>query len=451
MVVLLAIVLPRRATRSTSLAAGTNALPRAYVAERPTDFPGSLNNPPSARSPQEIVADKVRQFARDRRRIAHAMAKRFRVDLPVEVDQFFEAVGAGRWAEHNALFERIKALRDNGQNEGLRNVFAPILEAQLVAECAHGWPAQKLLDYGNSILGSLQPGMIYVGGTDPGRGIPTLLNETSEGERHMVITQNGLADATYLQYVSFLYGDQLAALTPDETQRAFSDYLADAQRRLLHDQQFPDEPKQVRPGEDIQFIEGAESGSRSSDGKRVQVSGQVAVMAINERLLQAIMDKNPDLSFALEESFPLRSTYANAVPLGPIMELRAQDAQAAFTPERADRAVDYWESMTQQMVSDPETPAGSDPRKTYSHMAWSEGNLLADHNFTDQAEQAYRLAMQLEPGNPEAVFALSQLLAKNGRADEARQLIDQFQRSHPDLRPTSVPWVFIAPEPATHP
>jgi Flp pilus assembly protein TadD len=84
-------------------------------------------------------------------------------------------------------------------------------------------------------------------------------------------------------------------------------------------------------------------------------------------------------------------------------------------------------------------------------MAWSEGNLLADHNFTDQAEQAYRLAMQLEPGNPEAVFALSQLLAKNGRADEARQLIDQFQRSHPDLRPTSVPWVFIAPEPATHP
>jgi len=372
------------------------------------------------------------------------MAKRFKVDLPPEVDQFFEAVAGGRWTEHCALFDRIKELRDSGQYEGLRTVFGAILEAQLVAECAHGWPAQKLLDYGQSILGSLQPGMVYVGGTDPGRGIPTLLNETSEGDRHIILTQNGLADATYLQYVNFLYHDQLTTLTSEETDRAFSEYLADAQKRLLHDQQFPDEPKQVRPGEEIQFVDG-------SNGKRVQVSGQIAVMAINERLLQSIMDKNPDLSFALEESFPLRTTYGGAVPLGPIMELRAQNAQNAFTAELAAQAVDYWQAMTQQMISDPEAPAGSDPRKTYSHMAWSEANLLADHNFNDQAEQAYRLAMQLEPSNPEAVYGLSELLAKNGRMDEARQMVEQFQRAHPDLQSPPVPWVFIAPQPATHP
>jgi tetratricopeptide (TPR) repeat protein len=174
-------------------------------------------------------------------------------------------------------------------------------------------------------------------------------------------------------------------------------------------------------------------------------------MAINERLLQAIMDKNPDLSFALEESFPLRSTYADALPLGPIMELGAQNGQEAFTAEVANQALDYWQTMTQQIVADPDAPAGSDPRKTYSHMAWSEGNLLADHSYTDQAEQAYRLAMQLEPSNPEAVNALSELLAKSGRVDEARQLVDQFQRSYPDQPLAPVPWVFIAPQPATHP
>ena len=38
-----------------------------------------------------------------------------------------------------------------------------------------------------------------------------------------------------------------------------------------HDQQFPDEPKQIRPGEDITAID-----------RRLQVAGQVAVMAINE-------------------------------------------------------------------------------------------------------------------------------------------------------------------------
>src|SRR5258708_6779600 len=184
--------------------------------------------------------------------------------------------------------------------------------------------------------------MVYVGGTDPGRGIPTLLNETSDGEHHIVLTQNGLADNTYMQYVKFLYGDQMTQLTEEDSKRAFDDYLADAQKRLLHDQQFPHEPKQVRPGEEIRFMDGSDQNGSSGDSKRVQVSGQVAVMAINERLLQAIMDKNPAMSFALEESFPLQSTYSTAVPVGPIMELRVQDAQNAFTPERAAESVDYW-------------------------------------------------------------------------------------------------------------
>ena len=43
-----------------------------------------------------------------------------------------------------------------------------------VAEVAHDWPAQKLLDYGQAVLDSLRPGMVYVGGTDAGRFIPTL-------------------------------------------------------------------------------------------------------------------------------------------------------------------------------------------------------------------------------------------------------------------------------------
>ena len=43
-------------------------------------------------------------------------------------------------------------------------------------------------------------------------------------------------------------------------------------------------------------------------------------MAINDRLVQALMRKNPDLSFALEESFALSSSYAGASPLGPLLD-----------------------------------------------------------------------------------------------------------------------------------
>lgn len=122
-------------------------------------------------------------------------------------------------------------------------VWCAVLDAYGVAEQVHEWPAQALLDYGNAILDSLRPGMVYVGGTDYGRWIPTLLNETSGQEPHIVLTQNALADGRYVEYLDTLYGDRFASLTQEDSQAAFREYLADARSRLEHDEQFPDEPK----------------------------------------------------------------------------------------------------------------------------------------------------------------------------------------------------------------
>jgi len=370
----------------------------------------------------EIVTNKVHQFSRSRREIVHAIASKLKVEVPAEVERFFDAIEAGRWEEVEPL---AKALRDNLARSGeLAKLWPPIHEAWGAIQETSNWPAQKLLDYGEAVLGSLRPGMIYVGGTDSGRWIPTLLNETSEGEHHVILTQNAFADSTYVDYINFLYSDRLATLTKDDSGRAFSDYIADAHKRLQHDQQFPDEPKQIRPDEDV----------RSTDG-RVQVSGQVAVMAINERLLQALMEKNPDASFALEESYSFKNAYANATPLGPIMELRVQDEQSALTAERAAQSLDYWRNTAQQLLSDPETPDTSDARKAYSHMAMAQANLFAEHNYSAEAEQAYRVASELSPSYFEPVDQLSKLLLRTGRADEARQLRDNFARNHPDQRP----------------
>jgi hypothetical protein len=373
-----------------------------------------------AQTPEAIVAGKVAQFTQDRLRIARAMAERFKVSVAPDVERFFQDAAAGRWDEMNADFKALRDRRQGGNGEDLVAIWGPILETQLVSECVHDWPPQKLLDYGDATLGSLRPDMVYVGGTDPGRGIPTLLNETSDGERHIVITQNGLADASYLQYLGFLYGDRAATLTPEDSQRAFQDYIADAQKRLAHDQQFPDEPKQIRPGEDIQMVD-----------NRIQVSGQVAVMGINEKLLRMFMDKNPNLSFALEESFPLKSTYPNAMPLGPLMELGVPDVQNTFTRDTAGQAVAYWRDMAQQILSDATAVADSPDRLAYAKMAAGQAALLADHQYAAEAEQAYRVAMQISPANPEVIYGLGQLLANTGRADEARQLVAEFERAHP--------------------
>jgi hypothetical protein len=320
-----------------------------------------------------------------------------------------------------------------------------VLETYGAAEQAHDWPAQKLLDYGESILASLRPGMVYVGGTDEGRFIPTLLNETSETEPHIVLTQNALADGRYLEYVRSTYGDRFTAPTDEDSQHAFAEYTADAQKRLEHDQNFPNEPKQLRQNEKVEMVDG-----------KVQVSGQVAVMAINEKILQTIQQKNPDLSFALQESWPFKGTYNDAVPLGPIMELRAEGGAKAFTAERAAQDLDYWRSTAEQLIADPEVSDSTVALKSYSHNATAAANLLAAHNFTDQAEQTFRISSQLWPGNPEPVAALSELLNKNGRVEEAQKLFADFIAKNPEQRSaleslrwkaTSAP---LAPEASLH-
>ena len=72
--------------------------------------------------------------------------------------------------------------------------------------------------------------------------------------------------------------------------------------------------------------------------------------------------------------------------------------------------------------------------KSYSHDAVSTANLLAAHGFYSEAEQAYRLATQLWPGNPESIGGLAELLASGGREDEAGQILEDFARKYPDQR-----------------
>ena len=372
---------------------------------------------------EEIVASKVKQFAKSRREILHALAQKLDVGVPEDVQRFFNALEAGQWEDIEAQFKRlVEHKRADGGNEDLARLWGPILDAYGAAEQAHLWPAQKLLDYGNAVLGSLRPGMIYVGGTDEGRWIPTLLNDTSDGERHVILTQNALADQSYLKYLEFLHGDQIAALTRTDSERAFSDYLSDARKRFEHDQQFPDEPKQLRPGEDVRFDE----------NNKIQVSGQVAVMAINEKLLQILMEKNPDRPFALQESFPFKSTYADAVPLGPIMELRANEPQNAYTAERAAQMVDYWQTTAQRLLSEPDAQSSPDILSSFAVLAVSQGNLLADHKFSAEAEQAYRVAATLAPSNPEAVLNYANLLVDQKRPGEAIPVLETALATAPD-------------------
>ncbi|HEY3863088.1 MAG TPA: tetratricopeptide repeat protein [Verrucomicrobiae bacterium] len=367
------------------------------------------------RTAQEIVAARLKKFGARRRALVDRLAEHYKIKTLPDAGRFFDAMDAGDWDETLRLFRSLRSDLDGPDATDLRKYWRAILEAYGAAEQAHMWPAQQFLDYGNGILNALKPGMVYVGGTDPGCFICTMMNETTEGEEHLTLTQNALADSNYLAYLTALYGSGLNVPTEEDEQAAFNKYVTDATARLQHDRQFPDEPKQVLPGEDIAITDG-----------HTGVSGQVAVMSINNLVMQTLLQKNPDLSFAMEESFPLQSSYAGAAPLGPVFELRAEDP---MTEDMASQAVNYWQSEAQNLQAAGET---SDPvLRSYSHDANSEGNLLANSAYPVEAGQAYQTALSIYPGSVEAITGLTRLLAGQGQFDQAGQALDAFLQKNP--------------------
>jgi hypothetical protein len=399
----------------------SNSRPYAHaVSPRRMD---SFDRAQPRESAAQIVARKATQFARSRREVLYAIARQKKVAVPPEVEQFFDAAEAGDWDQVHALFNKMQIERRSQPHAAeLDQLWAPILTTLNALQQVHLWPPEQYLDYGNAILDSLRPGMVYVGGTDPGRGIPELLSDTADGEKHIVITQNGLADATYLEYLRFQYGDRLALPSTAEAQSARADYVADYQKRLAHDQQFPDEPKQVLPGE--------QAGNVDDFGNWTGIS----IMSVNERIMQMILQANPNLAFGLEESFPLKSTYAGASTLGPILELRAEDNQNALTQDTDAQSIAYWQSATQQLLSDPAAADSPEWLKAYGKMADAQANLFAAHGLPVQAEQAFQLSLQISPGQPESVFGYITLLVGQNRAQDALAVAQTAAQLNPGNR-----------------
>jgi tetratricopeptide (TPR) repeat protein len=128
--------------------------------------------------------------------------------------------------------------------------------------------------------------------------------------------------------------------TPDDSARCFRDYMDDAQKRLNHDRQHPNEPPQIKGGENVTFDEA--SG-------RVQVSGQVAVMAINGLITKVMFDANPDHEFFVEESFPLDWMYPHLTPFGIIMKINRQPLPE-LTEDIVRRDHEFWSQYSERLV-----------------------------------------------------------------------------------------------------
>ncbi len=372
--------------------------------------------------------------------------------LPTALN-YFEAAKKGDFAEASGLFDETRGLLQNDAASGDQKTLdattrAVALEVHLALEQFIEGEPKYALAFGNDIVKSLPRGSIYFGGTDPGRGLVTALSPSHEkADPCFTLTQRALADGGYLTYLRTMYGGKIYTPTAKDSEGAFKEYMDDARRRLEHDQKFPNEPRQLKPGEDV----------RMSKGK-VNVSGQVAVMAINGLLSKIIFDRNPDREFFIEESFPLDWMYPYLSPHGLVMQINRKPVRT-ISPEVVEKDRKYWLDQQRGMIGGwlkPETSVNEicafvekvfekrdldgfagDPKfvqndhaaKMYSKLRSSIGGLYGwrANNGKDavdkermerEADFAFRQAFAFCPSSPEAVFRYINLLVQQGRIDD---------------------------------
>jgi thioredoxin-like negative regulator of GroEL len=256
---------------------------------------------------------------------------------------------------------------------------------------------------------------------------------------------------------------ELEIRTPsaEDSQRCFTEYLNDAQRRLDHDRRAPNEPKQIKPGEDVRIID-----------NRVQVSGQVAVMAINALLTRVIFDANPDHEFFVEESFPLEWMYPYLSPFGIIMKIN-RNILPELTDEMVRKDHDFWSQFSQRLIGnwitydtsvsnlctfaervyyrrnyeafkgDPAFVRDNDGQKAFSKLrssiagvyAWRISNSkspVEQQRMIKEAEFAFKQSYAFCPYSPEAIFRYINLLIGFGRVDDALQLAATSRKLDPN-------------------
>ncbi|HEY3860530.1 MAG TPA: DUF2723 domain-containing protein [Verrucomicrobiae bacterium] len=263
-----------------------------------------------------------------------------------------------------------------------------------------------------------------------------------------------------------VYPDTEAIMpSPDDSAKCFNDYLYDAQRRLQHDSEHPNEPRELKPGEDVHL-----------DGGRVSVSGQVAVMSINGLLTKVIFDKNPDHEFYVEESFPLDWMYPYLEPFGVIMKIDRQpiqelsqekiDKDHAFWSEYSRRTIGNWityDTSVKQIcdwaedvylrhdfshfTGDPKFVRDDDAQKAFSKLRSSIASSIYQWRsrpqnsrsaserarVTKEAEFAFKQAFAYCPYSPEAVFHFMDLLLSQTqpRIDDAILILETCHKLDP--------------------
>jgi tetratricopeptide (TPR) repeat protein len=326
--------------------------------------------------------------------------------------------------------------------------------------------------YGVDMLRDCDRDAVIFGGTDPGRFVPTYtifcestqddkwkpwLGEAGDGPQQVmnpkypekfdrrdlyIITQNALADGTYMKYIRSHY-DKATREAREEKAKSFSPLRKWFEKALDRDGIYPKKPL-ILPTEDevnqcfAEYVR--QSGQAAGAGGRVVVQGIQGVFAINGMISKLIFDKNKEShAFYVEESFPMDWYYPHAEPFGLCIKVN-KEPLTAITPEMIARDRSYWDNYTAKLMKDRDFVEDRPASMSFSKLRLSIANIYswrgqqpstAPEDRTRlfaEAEYAYRQALKMAPSNSEAAFRLAEMLMNLARFPDALKVVEDLNR-----------------------
>ncbi len=270
------------------------------------------------------------------------------------------------------------------------------------------WSPGLLRMYGADMTAGIPEGAVFFGGTDPGRFVVNALGETVHTNRFRVITQNALADVSYLEYARRLHGEALSLPSSEDNASAFQTFVADIQEGR-------------RPN----------LGQISVENGRVQVTGAIAVMEINGILAKMIFERNRERNpFFVEESYVIPWMFDYLSPHGLVMKLNAE--KTPITDSMAAEDFRFWDDYENKLFAHGDFATDYMAQKTFSKLRCAIAGLYAVRNRPADAEKAFAQAIRLSPESPEAHYRLVQeVLGPQKRFDEAIAAMMQFRERLP--------------------
>ncbi len=306
-------------------------------------------------------------------------------------------------------------------------------------------------------------GAILFGGTDEGRFLPTYMifvesqvpsraktrmanhPESSIFDRRdvYIITQNALANGTYVESIRDHYGDSRPDPQDPDTLKDRSGWqravFKSAWQFLGRGQTYPTTPiwvpsesdrqsamaqyidelrtRQPLPGEEVKIDRG-----------HISLQGVASVMAVNGYIARAIFDHNKNQhAFYVEESYAIPWMYPYLEPYGIILKLNKNPIRQ-ITPAIVSRDRAYWDALFEELRNDPRFHRDDVAQKTFSKLRSAIGGLYAYRHMTADAEYAYQQAIALCPDSPEGNFRLAELYVELGRFDDGVATLEQYRK-----------------------